>query len=199
MSTVETHKMRNRYSENVPRDWDRHYSDDMNVDSTPDPLLVEVAEICAAGDALDLASGPGRNAIYLASLGWRVTAVDCSEVAIGILRNRAAGLPVTIHAADLENGEFAIAPAAYDLVANFYYLHRELFPQIREGVRPGGIFVAAIHVVDQAAGSGPHSPAFLLEPGELRREFADWKILLYSEAPRKMGSRRAARIIARKA
>jgi tellurite methyltransferase len=183
----------------VPRDWDRYYSDASNLELTPDPLLVEVAEVSVPGEALDLACGPGRNAIYLASLGWRLTAVDRSVVAIGLLRARAAGLPLTACAADLEHGEFQIAPDAYDLICNFYYLHRELFPQIREGVRPGGIFAAAIHMVDHAASSGPHSPAFLLEPGELRREFADWKILFYSEGMQQGASRRSARIIARRA
>lgn len=185
----------------MPRDWDRHYSDAANVDLMPDPLLVEVAEMAPAGEALDLASGPGRNAIYLASLGWRVTAVDRSAVAIGILRRRAAGLPVTSHASDLESGDFRIAPGAYDLICDFHYLHRDLFPLIREGVRPGGIFVAAIHMVDPSATGGPHSPAFLLNPGELRRQFADWKILFYSEAraDTEKPHRRTARMVARRA
>lgn len=186
----------------MPRDWDRHYSDNANVDQTPDPLLVQLAEMTPAGEALDLASGPGRNATYLASLGWRVTAVDRSPVALEILRGRAAGLPLTVCGADLESGGFRIEPVRYDLICDFYYLHRELFPQIREGVRPGGIFVASIPIVDPAATAGPHSPAFLLEPGELRREFADWKIVFYSEAAQGGAggqSRRTARMIARRA
>ena len=185
----------------MPRDWDRDYSEAANAEEAPDPLLVEVAERSRPGDALDLASGPGRNAIYLASLGWRVTAVDRSPVALGILRRRAAGLAVSALAADLENGAFAIEPARYDLICNFRYLYRPLFPQIRQGVRPGGSFVAAIALVDAAARSGPHNPAFLLDPGELRHEFADWKILFYSEAPQDPGrnARRMARIVARRA
>jgi tellurite methyltransferase len=182
----------------MPRDWDRHYSDGGGLDETPDGLLVQAAEAVAPGDVLDLACGPGRHAIYLATLGWTVTAVDNSAAAIQILRRRAAGLPVTARQANLENGEFRITPAAYDLICNFYYLHRALFPQIREGVRPGGLFVAAIHLVDPDAAGGPHNPAFLLEPGELRREFADWKIVFYSEGPGRR-RRRAARIIARRA
>jgi tellurite methyltransferase len=185
----------------VPRDWDRYYSDAANLEQTPDPLLVELAGMAAPGHALDLASGPGRHAIYLASLGWQVTAVDRSAVALGILRQRAAGLPVDVVLADLENGEFRIQPDWYDLICDFLYLHRALFPEIREGVRPGGIFVASIPLVDPAATGGPHNPAFLLEPGELRREFADWKILFYSEAAQgpEGASRRAARILARRA
>jgi len=74
-----------------------------------------------------------------------------------------------------------------------------LFPQIRQGLRPGGIFVAAIHMVDPDAAGGPHHPDFLLEPGELRSEFAGWKISFYSEARPPGRSRRAARIVARRA
>ena len=181
----------------MARDWDRYYSDAANVDRAPDPLVVEVAEVLLPGEALDLASGPGRNAIYLASLGWRVMAVDRSEVAIGILCGRSEGLPLTARAADLENGGFRIEPGAYDLICDFHYLHRPLFPRIRAGVRPGGVFVAAIPMVDPEAADGPRNPAFLLEPGELRQQFADWKTLFYSEA--RQGNRRTARIIARRA
>jgi 16S rRNA C967 or C1407 C5-methylase (RsmB/RsmF family) len=70
----------------VPRNWDEHYADAANRDDSPSPLLVHVAEMLPPGDALDLASGPGRNAVYLAQLGWRVTAVDSSAVAIQALR-----------------------------------------------------------------------------------------------------------------
>jgi len=191
----------------VPRDWDRHYADAARAaalrDDAPDPLLVQVAEMAPPGDALDLACGTGRHAIYLASLGWRVTAVDSSAVAIGLVRERAGGLPVEARTADLESGQFPIAPAAYDLICDFHYLHRALFPQIREGVRPGGLFVAAIHLVDANATGGPHNPAFLLAPGELPQEFAAWKILFYSEAaelgPAQRALRASARIIARRA
>lgn len=183
----------------MPRDWDRYYAEAAHREPPPDPLLVEVAEWAAPGVALELACGSGSNAVYLASLGWRVTAVDRSAAAIGIVRERAAGLAVTAVAADLERGEFGMAPDCYDLIANFYYLHRALFPHTRQGVRPGGLFVAAIHMADPEATSGPHNPDFLLEPGELRCAFADWKISFYSEARLPGRSRRAARIVARRA
>src|SRR5438067_11196563 len=96
------------------------------------------------GRALDLACGAGRNALYLATLGWQVTAVDSSAVAISILRERAAGLApgfsVDARVADLEAGGFTIAPASFDLILDFFYLQRDLFPHIREGLPPGGVF-----------------------------------------------------------
>jgi SAM-dependent methyltransferase len=183
----------------VPRRWDDHYSDPANLDFTPVPLLVEVADLVPAGSALDLACGYGRNALYLAALGWQVTAVDSSPVGIGILRDRAAGLAIDARIADLERGDFVIPPAGYDLICDFFYLQRDLFGPIRAGVRPGGMFVAAIHLVNDTPGARPRNPAFLMRSGELRNEFAGWKILFYSEGVEPGHRRRAARIIARKA
>ena len=183
----------------MPRDWNQHYADPANVESAADPLLVQAAEFLPPGRALDLACGPGRHALYLARLGWRVTAVDSSAVAIGILRTQSAGLPVDAHLADLERGEFTIAPDTYQLICDFYYLHRSLFPQIREGVHPGAIFAGAIHLFDETCPATPRNPDFLLQPGELRTLFDGWKVLFYSEAGDSGRSRRTARIIARRA
>jgi tellurite methyltransferase len=166
----------------VPRDWDQHYSDPAQVDLTPAPLLVEVAGMLPPGDALDLACGTGRNALHLAALSWRVTAVDSSMVAINLLRQRASGMAIEAVRADLERGEFAIAREGYDLICDFLYLQRDLFPRIREGVRPGGVFAGAIRL----------DGSFRMSPGELRAEFAGWKIYYYSET-------KLAQIIARKA
>jgi tellurite methyltransferase len=183
----------------MPRNWDEFYAVEANRNFTPSSLLVEVAARLPAGRALDLASGSGRNSLYLASLGWRVTAVDSSATAIRLLRERVCGLDIDARRADLEAGQFAIEPGAYDLICDFFYLQRDLFGQIREGVRPGGTFVGAIHLIDDRPDAPPHNPAFLLRPEELRNEFAGWKILYYSEGCEPGRARPAARIVARRA
>jgi len=177
----------------MPRNWDQHYSDVANVDFTPSPLLVEVADLLPPGRALDLACGPGRNALFLASLGWQVTAVDRSPVAIRLLRERTDGLSIDTRLADLETGEFAIEPAAFDLVCDFHYLQLDLFPALREAVRPGGVFTGSIHLRDKHRES-----RYAVNPGELREQFQGWKILFYSESA-SAGHRPSARIIARRA
>jgi SAM-dependent methyltransferase len=178
----------------MPRDWDQHYSDSAKLDFAPAPLLVEVAEFLPPGRALDLACGAGRNALFLASLGWQVTAVDRSAMGIRLLRERAKGLAIDARIADLESGGFAIEPAAYDLICDFYYLQRDLFPAIREGVRPGGVFTGAFHLFQKE-----RAARYVLNAGELRGEFHGWKILFYSESPEAGPHRPSARIIARRA
>lgn len=94
------------------REWDERYRSGEQAFDTPTPLVVKVAEMLPPGYALDLACGAGRNALYLAGRGWRVTAVDGSAVALELMRERAArlGVPVQASEADLDSQEFAISP-----------------------------------------------------------------------------------------
>jgi SAM-dependent methyltransferase len=177
-------------------DWDERYRRGEHATQEPSRVLVRTVEILRAPlamraggmisgkRALDLACGAGRHAIFLAGHGFEVTAVDSSRVGIEMTRRRAAahGLPVDARIADLERGGFRIEPGGYDLICDFYYLQRDLFPSMRAGVREGGLVAAAIHLTDERAdASRPMNPDFLLQPGELLSEFEGWEILHYHE------------------
>ena len=164
-------------------DWDERYRRGEHTPKDPTPLLRNAVEHLPPGCALDVACGPGRHAIFLAGHGWNVTAVDSSRVAIEILQQRAGQAGVTVNAlvADLELGEFKIEPEDYELICVFYYLQRDLFSEIRAGVKTGGAVVVAIHLNDGKPGARPCNPAFLLEPGEFREFFRDWQIEHYRE------------------
>jgi tellurite methyltransferase len=183
-------------------DWDERYGRGEHVIKEPMPLLVSTVNELRPGRALDLACGPGRHAIFLAERGWRVTAVDASKVGIELAKTLAQlrGVEVDWRVADLERREFEIEPEAYDLVCVFYYLQRDLFPQIRAGVRPDGLAVAAIHMTDDDPEVKEMNPAYLLGPGELHAEFSGWEILHdYEGASTEEGHRRrTAEIVARK-
>lgn len=63
--------------------WDERYrSTDRLWSATPNTFVENRLADHAPGVGLDLASGEGRNAIWLAERGWEMTAVDFSEVAI---------------------------------------------------------------------------------------------------------------------
>ena len=173
--------------------WDERYARGEHATAEPSHLLKRALEVLApktkrapqtpAPRALDLACGAGRHAVFLAEHGYEVTAVDASRVGIELARQRAAerGVKIDARAADLERGEFQIAPESNDLISVFYYLQRDLFPAIRAGVRRGGIIVAAIHLTDDTPDAAPMNSDFLLQPGELRAEFRDWEIIHYHE------------------
>jgi len=157
-------------------EWDQRYRTGEKVFDKPSPLVVRFASSLAPGAALDLACGPGRNALYLAEQRWRVTAVDGSEVAIEILGERARERKVEVDArvADLELGEFRIQPDSFDLICCCYYFQRDLFSSIKSGVRPGGLVIAIIHLLSPDEPEGKPRRAC---PGELRSYFADWEML----------------------
>ena len=182
--------------------WDERYRGGEHTTKEPSSLLLKAIKDLKPGRALDIACGVGRHAIYLASHGWQVTAVDSSQVGIEILQQRAdgSGLSIAARVADLEQREFLIETETYDLICDFYYLQRDLFSAIRAGVKPGGAVVAAIHLNDGNLDAKPHNPAFLLEPGELKTLFSDWEITYYHEGPSDEGGHHhdTAYLIARK-
>ena len=183
-------------------DWDQRYRSGEHTTKEPAPLLSTAIQGLKPGRALDIACGVGRHAIFLAARGWNVTAVDASRAGIEILQQRAreAGVAVKARVADLEQHEFEIEPDTYDLICIFYYLQRDLFSSIRAGAKPGGTVVAAIHLNDGKADAKPHDPAYLLEAGELKKLFADWKITYYREGNSDQGGHHHdnAYLIARK-
>ena len=64
-------------------DWDERYAaTPLLWGAAPNRFVEERCRSLPAGAALDLACGEGRNALWLAGLGWRVTAIDFSSVAI---------------------------------------------------------------------------------------------------------------------
>jgi SAM-dependent methyltransferase len=162
--------------------WDERYRAGEQLFDKPSPLVQRYASDLAAGVALDLACGAGRNAIYLVERGWHVTAVDGSPIAIAKLEERALAKNLELEArvADLERGEFQIEPDSYDLICDCYYLQRDLVPVMQAGIRRGGMAIVIVHLTDVDKPEGTPRRA---RPGELRDCFADWSILHYNEGP----------------
>jgi len=171
----------------------------------PSSFLVENFDLLPRGLALDLGMGEGRNAIYLATRGFDVDGVDRSPQAVARARAaaRQVGAPIRAVVGDPEDGTYIIPIETYDVIVVFNYLHRPLFNDIREGLRPAGVVVYQTFTLEQSEHS-PGDPDYerLLRPGELKQVFQDWTILRYREAVgpsrRESSVRAVAGIIARK-
>ena len=118
--------------------------------------------------ALDVACGFGGASLFLASLGYRVDAVDVSGVALAQVQAEASrrGLELNLIQADLSR--WWVPPARYNLIVVKYYLNRELMPQLARGLRAGGLLFVETRNVRFLSVRPGFDPAFLLQLGELR-------------------------------
>lgn len=155
--------------------WDeRHAARDPIESSDPDPTLVEVSAMLEPGRALDLGSGDGRNAIWLARRGWRVTAVDFSTVAIERARSRAAAVGADVEWRREDLLAWRPDPANYDLVV-LVFIHmaiderQRVYAGAAAAVAPGGSLLVIAH--DRAnlveGVGGPQDPDVLFTPAEI--------------------------------
>lgn len=185
--------------------WNDRYAqpDRRWLPETPSEWLVEHAALLTGGRALDVACGDGRNALYLAQLGYTVEAIDVSDVAIDALRAEitARGLTMTIapRVVDLEREPLPAGPYEVIVVTNF--LQRDLYEPLQDSLAPGGLLVfetlARCHV-DELGHS--FNPEYLLAPGELARAFGRLEVVDHHEgvAQRAGHPRGVAGIVARK-
>jgi SAM-dependent methyltransferase len=126
--------------------------------------------------------GRGRHALALARHGFHTYGVDVKHDAVrdAIAAAAQAGLRVRGWCADLTM--YPLPVEMFDLVVVTRYLQRNLFASIRRAVKPGGfVLYETFTVAQRRLGAGPKSPEYLLEPGELRREFGGWDVLFYDE------------------
>ena len=148
----------------------------------PAQFLVQNVELLPKGRVLDVAMGSGRNAIYLARLGFDVEGVDISSEAVNTALESAekAGVTIRTQVADLE-GNYCIEKGAYDVIICFNYLQRSLVSQIKDGLRKGGAVVYETFIVDQAHFGKPKNPDYLLKHNELLDMFRDFRCIRYRE------------------
>jgi SAM-dependent methyltransferase len=148
------------------QDWDERYAERQQWSAEPNALIAELLADLPPGDAVDLAAGEGRHALWLAGLGWHATAVDFS--AVGLARGRAqpGADRVTWVAADATT--WSAQPASLDLVL-VAYLHlaeaenTALLTRAVGWLRPGGRLLVLGHDVENvtAGVGGPQEPAIL--------------------------------------
>jgi len=127
--------------------WDDKYSGDSYLFGTrPNRFLVESVAGVTPCPALSLGEGEGRNAVYLAGLGFDVTAVDQSAVGLRKARQLAQNFNVPLTTVQADLNDYTIAPNSWNLIMAFFVhlpsaerapLHRKVV----QGLRPGGIYI----------------------------------------------------------
>ena len=178
--------------------WDERYRV-AAPDWTPAPLVVEFTPQPQPGaSALDVACGAGRHSLYLAALGYAVTAVDISPVALERLAREARrrGLAALVHPLHADLDLWRPAPDLYDLVLVTAFFDRALLPSLAAAVRPGGQLLLEVFNQRRLVTHPAFTPDFTARPGELPALFQGWTILHSAEEAGEHGDR--AQLVAQK-
>ncbi len=158
--------------------WDQRYDTEEYVYGTrPNGFLERAVAALPPGDALSLAEGEGRNAVHLAALGFRVTAVDASAVGLAKARRLAQARGVEIDTVVADLADYPVEADRWDLVASVFChipaaaraaLHRRLVA----GLRPGGRLVLEAYTPAQLGRGtgGPPVVELMMSLDALRRE-----------------------------
>jgi tellurite methyltransferase len=183
MSIVDKEKWNLRYRAGAYAE--RAHPSRLVAEVLPDIVSTQRAASPAADGelrALDLACGAGRNALFLAGLGYRVDALDISIEALG--RGAAAardqGLSIAWLEHDLDLG-LPRGLRGYDLILIMRYLDLSLVGAAAERLEPGGYLVCEAHLQTRESVVGPRDPTFRVRPGELRAAAAALDIVEYWE------------------
>jgi SAM-dependent methyltransferase len=160
-------------------EWNRRYRQE-TFSAEPAAIVRAHAHRAPVGRALDVACGNGRNACYLARLGFSVDAVDIAAEGL----KRFACTPVGIQRICADLDHFDVPQGRYGLIINVRYLNRRRLTDLQDGLAPGGVLIFENYLnVPVRTPSGRHRADHLLEPGELRRAFRALNIIDYREHP----------------
>ncbi|PPF11556.1 SAM-dependent methyltransferase [Rathayibacter sp. AY1E4] len=162
--------------------WEARYADSDRIWSgRPNATLVGLVGSLPPGRALDLGAGEGADALWLASLGWRVTGLDLSETALGRARAAAAerGADVDFVQADLAEdwpvvGEFDLVTASF-LHSMAEFPRIDVLRRAASVVAPGGRLAVVSHAAPPPWASGDdhrHGAMHLVGPEEELAELA---------------------------
>jgi SAM-dependent methyltransferase len=175
--------------------WDKRFGrKEFALGKEPNPFLKRHIHLLPKGRALDVATGEGRNAVFLAQKGFEVDAVDISEKGLKKARKLAREKRVKINTFLVDLDRFHIEKERYDLVANFYFLKRRLIPRIRKGLKKGGKVIFQTYLLEHRTfgTGGPKQAKYFLKPNEPLRLFKKFRILFYREGIFKEGGKRKA-------
>ncbi len=183
-----------------PVNWDNHYSSQNSSTAEPSTFLKKNIDRLPPGQALDLATGSGRNAIFLARNSYQVHALDLSLEAVKKLSKIAKEKSLQINAQQVDLSSFQIPEGTYDVIINFNFLERSLFPHIQEGLKKGGMLLFETYTSEQVHYGRPRNPEYLLRPNELIKVFMNLHIIYYHERVIKSakGTKAIASLLAQK-
>jgi len=162
--------------------WNAKYAGPEAAPAKPSAVLMQLAEyLPISGRALDIAGGAGRNAIWLARRGLKVTLADISSVGLALARARAVAAHVEIETVELDLERQSLPTGPFELVLTNCYLCRHLFPSFPTLLADDGRLVVVQPTKKNLERHEKPPADYLFEEGELRKLAAGLEIVHYVE------------------
>ena len=158
--------------------WDRFYGSAEHASEynhSPNAFLMSYVADRRPGVALDYAMGDGRNALYLAKLGWDVYGFDESAVAVGIAEKRARELGLTIHAAAVPDSAYDFGKDRFDFILFSWAMPLVDIKKVVDALKPDGTVLMEC-AADYVGRNGmlKEFDDLRIERYEIVRGVADW-------------------------
>ena len=166
--------------------WDERYAQaGYWYGEAPNDFLRAVADRLAPGaDVLSIGEGEGRNGVYLATLGHRVTGVDASALGLAKAEALAAARGVVIDVVEASLETFDLGVDRWDGIVSIWChlptaLRRDVHARVVRALKPGGLVMLEAYRPEQLeyGTGGPSDPSMLYRLDDLRRDFTGLDIV----------------------
>jgi SAM-dependent methyltransferase len=166
-------------------DWDERFrTGQYPQDPEPSAVLRRFVDAFPDGRALDVATGTGRNAVFLAAEGYRVDALDQSREGLRVTRRNAAdrGVGDRLNPVQADVPSYAFPKSTYDVITISFYRAVDRFPDIKEALVPGGALFVQHHLrTTDDVDLGPSGDRYRFPANELLHSCLDLTVLHYEE------------------
>ena len=177
------------------KDWDDRYADsDYLFGTAPNDFLKSVAERLPPNSRiLCLADGEGRNGVYLATLGHKVTAVDQSRVGLEKAKKLAKQKQVSIETIKADLAEYDLGVESWDCIVSIFFhipsaVRAHIYPRIITALKPGSILILESYTPEQLnhGTGGPPIAELMLTKDELAQYFSEMNLEHLQELEREV-------------
>ncbi|OZM56925.1 SAM-dependent methyltransferase [Lottiidibacillus patelloidae] len=166
--------------------WHERFKDENYIYGTePNVFIADMhKKLQLSGNALAIAEGEGRNAVFLAEQGMNVTTWDYAQSGLEKTKKLAAKKGVTINTKLIDLSEANWEKEQWDeIICVFGHfpenLRKKTLNGVKEAVKPGGYFITEVYSQYQIPykSGGPKDEGLLYKPEEFLQTFSDWKIV----------------------
>lgn len=164
--------------------WDQKFNKNNYIyGKAPAKFLAKSYEYIPTGSkVLDIGMGEGRNAVYLASKGYKVVGIDISNIAIKKARMLADEFGVRIETVHKSVSEYSVPANSMDAIICFYFVDRAIVKNLMTWLKPGGVLIFEGHTLKEKEINGmDEKDSYLLKEDELLTMFPGFKILKYEQ------------------